>query len=197
MALDVCQRAEKLLSPYVRCILTRNDDTFISLSERPKIANRVNADAFVSYHFNSGSSQSTTSSWEIFTTPGQNNSDRLATCIGEAHKALFQEQKIRADFSDGDLDKEARFAVIRGTRCPSALMEGEFIHTRHGEALIASPEARQKMALAVAIGTLNFLGVTHTLEPGGTPLPQAEDKPKLTLEQRIERLEALHPEINS
>ena len=41
-------------------------------------------------------------------------------------------------------------------------MEGEFIHTTHGETLIKNPKNRQKMAVAAATGILNFLGVTPT-----------------------------------
>lgn len=170
MALDVCLRAEALLKPYVQVLLTRRADVFKSLSSRPALANSVFADCFVSYHFNSSSSEETASSWEIFSTPGQNNSDKLATAIGEAHGKLFPDQRARKDESDGDLDKEANFLVIRKTHCPSVLMEGEFINTPHGAARIKNPAERQKMALAVAIGVLDFLVIPHQL---GSMTPQA------------------------
>ena len=177
MALDVCLRAKEMLEPSVEVRLTREADEFVSLSGRAAMANRGGADVFVSYHFNSGSSPKTASSWEIFTTRGQNNSDRLATFIGLEHKALFPDQMMRADFSEGDLDKEANFAVLRLADCPAVLMEGEFIHTVHGEALIANGENRQKMALAVMRGVLKFLHL------GEVPVG--------TLEERVERLERL------
>ena len=162
MALDVCLRIKKLLDPYVNCFLTRSDDRFLTLSQRPAIANKGEADAFLSYHFNAAESPNTASSWEIFTTRGQNRSDKLATAIGLEHAKQFPDQRQRQDWSDGDLDKEAGFAVIRGTDHPSCLMEGEFIHTTHGETLIKNPKNRQKMAVAAATGILNFLGVTPT-----------------------------------
>ena len=93
-------------------------------------------------------------SWEVYTTRGQNNSDRLATSIGMAHAALFPNQKARTDRSDGDLDKEANFSVLRHANCPAVLMEGEFIHTKAGEDIIANPSNRQKMAKAVAEGVI-------------------------------------------
>jgi N-acetylmuramoyl-L-alanine amidase len=162
MALDVCLRIKKLLDPYVNCFLTRSDDRFLTLSQRPAIANKGEADAFLSYHFNAAESPNTASSWEIFTTRGQNRSDKLASAIGVEHAKQFPDQRKRQDWSDGDLDKEAGFAVIRGTDHPACLMEGEFIHTVHGEALIKNPKNRQKMAVAAATGILNFLGVTPT-----------------------------------
>lgn len=164
MALDVTRKAATILSPYCDVTLTRSDDRFLTLSERPAIANRVGADLFVSYHFNSGSSQKTASSYEGFTTRGQNNSDKLATACLKYHGQLFQEQKLRADRRDGDPDKEANFAVLRPTDCPSFLMEGEFIHTAHGAALIADPKNRQKMALAIALGCLEYFGHTEAVK---------------------------------
>ena len=164
MALDVVLRTKQLLTPYVNVVLTRSDDTFLPLNERPRIANHAGANAFLSYHFNSSSSPKTKSSSEIFTTRGQNNSDRLATCVMKRHDAQFSNvQTVRAGWSDGDVDKEANFAVLRGTNHPAALMEGEFIHTTHGSALIADPNNRQKMAVANAQGILDFFGVTHTI----------------------------------
>lgn len=157
MTLDVCQRAEALLSNCCEVVLTREKDCFVSLRARPVLANKLNASAFVSYHFNAGSSTRTALSFEGFTTPGQNNSDKLCQEILEAHGRLLPEQSLRADQSDGDDDKEANFAVIRGTDCPSCLIEGEFIHTIHGAELIKNENKRQMMALAVALGVKRFL----------------------------------------
>lgn len=182
-ALDVCQRAADLLRPFVNVVLTRTADVFLTLSERPAFANRIGADAFVSYHFNSGDDPRTALSFEGFTTPGQNNSDKLATQILVAHGRLCPWQKLRADTSDGDPDKEANFAVIRGTRCPSMLMEGEFIHTTHGEESILNPDHQQLRALAVAIGILNFFSIQHAL---GAEQPRP-DEPVPPTEQEMDR----------
>jgi N-acetylmuramoyl-L-alanine amidase len=177
MALDVCERAKFMLSPQVEVVMTRSNDTFISLTKRADICNAEDCDIFISYHFNAATSM-TANGWEIFTTKKDNNSDKLATCIGEAHAALFPNQNARQDWADGDLDKEANFSVIRRANCPAVLMEGEFIHTTLGEALIKDPSNRDKMARAVAAGALKYLGLS--------PLTST---PALTLEQRVGRIE--------
>ena len=177
MALDVCERAKFMLSPQVEVVMTRSNDTFISLTKRADICNAEDCDIFISYHFNAATSM-TANGWEIFTTKKDNNSDKLATCIGEAHAALFPNQNARQDWADGDLDKEANFSVIRRANCPAVLMEGEFIHTPLGEALIKDPSNRDKMARAVAAGALKYLGLS--------PLTST---PALTLEQRVGRIE--------
>lgn len=175
MALDVCKRIERLLKPYVEVVMTRSSDVFLSLSDRAKICNDSKCSLFVSYHFNSASALA--NGWEIFTTRRDNNSDKLATCIGEAHALQFPNQYARCDWSDGDIDKEANFAVIRKANCPAVLMEGEFIHTMLGEGLISNDKNREKMAKAVFEGVTSFLDIKTT---------QVDE---LTNEERLLRLE--------
>ena len=54
--LDIAKRLKELINsayPDVKVILTRTDDTFISLDERAVIANKAGADLFISIHINS------------------------------------------------------------------------------------------------------------------------------------------------
>jgi len=158
MTLDVCKRIQSLLESQVDVVMTRSDDSYVSLGERADICNTAKCDVFVSYHFNAATTM-LANGWEIFTTKKDNNSDKLATCIGNFHAALFPNQHARQDWSDGDLDKEANFSVIRRANCPAVLMEGEFIHNALGESLIRNPANREKMAIAVANGVLKYLGL--------------------------------------
>lgn len=185
MTLDVCKRARTLLEQHpVTVVMTRDEDKFVGLAQRADYANAQAADAFISYHFNSAASP-LAHGFEIFTTRGQNNSDKLATAIGKRHGVAFPGQKQRQDWADGDLDKEANFSVIRRADCPAVLVEGEFIHTTEGAAWIAAANNRQRMAKAVSDGVLDFLAISGT-NPG-----LESTKPVLTLEQRVARLERL------
>ena len=164
--LDVCLRAREILKPYCNVIMTRTDDEYVGLTARAEISNRADADAFISYHFNSADNDSA-NGFEIFTTPAQNNSDKLAACIWSAHRKQLPEQRDRGL-------KEANFTVIRKVNtCPAVLVEGEFIHTAAGEAFIS--QNKQAMAHAVADGVLAYLGL--------------DTAPVLTLEQRVARIE--------
>ncbi len=160
MALDVMLRARDLLATDCKVVMTRVDDRFLPLRERPAIANSVDADLFVSGHFNSGDSGATASSFEGFTTRGQNESDKACEMWIKHHGKLFPEQKLRSDRSDGDSDKEMGLAVLRPTKCPAYLCEFEFIHTEHGADLIESDSNRQKMALGVARAVAQYGGFT-------------------------------------
>ena len=166
-ALDVCRRARDILAPYCNVIMTRDSEaTYVGLTERADISTRNDSDIFISYHFNSA--ENPADGFELFTTPPENNSDKLAANIWSAHRKQFPNQKDRGV-------KTANFTVIAKAACPAVLVEGEFIHTLAGEAFVQSKENRQKMAHAVADGALAYLGL--------------DSKPELTLEQRVTRIE--------
>src|SRR6188508_3314228 len=53
LSLDVALRVEKILKPYnFPVVVTRRDDTFLTLEERAAIANKIDNAVFVSIHFN-------------------------------------------------------------------------------------------------------------------------------------------------
>ncbi len=106
--------------------------------------------AYVSIHVNAAGADGkwhNAAGFCIFTTKGQNNSDKLATCIHEVAQEELKDysryvelgkkdgdyskaQKgVRTDYSDGDPDLEANFYVIRHTACPSVLSENMFQDT--------------------------------------------------------------------
>lgn len=68
--------------------------------------------------------------WECWTTRGQNNSDFLAECMYDAAEQTLTGQKIRTDYTDGDRDKEAGFAIIKGANCPAVLTENFFMDNK-------------------------------------------------------------------
>jgi len=181
MTLDVCRRAKELLEKYdgLRVIMTREDDSFVSLTDRVRIANSHQTDAFVSYHFNSASNPNVPLSFEGFTTPGETEADKLATSILQRHAKGFPDQTPRFGMTDGDPDKEASFYVLRKTHAPAFLMEGEFIHTDHGARFIGDTTNRQRMARAAAYGILDFLGIKAGQATANTPPAVGEaDMPK-------------------
>ena len=86
---------------------------------------------FISIHanaFGNGSSWSSPCGWSIYTTKGQNNSDKLATCIWNAANDIFPAKgyNMRKESSDGDPDYEENFTVIYKTNMPAVLTENFF-----------------------------------------------------------------------
>ncbi len=97
----------------------------IRLSERVKRANKndPNGSLYLSIHSNAGGGNG----FEVYTSPGQSMSDDVATLFGEEFKKTFPNRPLRADFDDGDLDKENRFYVLTKTKMPSILTENFFM----------------------------------------------------------------------
>lgn len=78
---------------------------------------------YLSVHSNAGGGHGS----EMFTSPGDTKSDKIATIFGEEYKNVFPNNKLRTDFSDGDLDKERRFYVLSKTKMPAVLTESFFM----------------------------------------------------------------------
>lgn len=99
--------------------------TDITLETRVKRANSHNISNcfFLSVHSNAGGGNG----FEVFTSPGQTTSDHIATIIGEEYQKEFPSKKLRADYSDADLDKERRFYVLTKTLMPAVLTENFFM----------------------------------------------------------------------
>ncbi|MBX2843776.1 MAG: N-acetylmuramoyl-L-alanine amidase, partial [Flammeovirgaceae bacterium] len=98
----------------------------ISLSKRVLRANDWHEEEkciLVSVHANAGGG----SGIEVFTTPGETKSDKIATVFIEKMAEEFPEAKFRMDLSDGDPDKESPFFIIRHTRMPAILVENFFM----------------------------------------------------------------------
>ena len=142
------------------------EDDDISLTERCR---RVNAWCLlhgknnaicVSIHFNAhgnGSEWTSPSGWSIFTSVGNTAADRLADCIAEAAKTNLPAMKMRADFSDGDIDFEEDFKILRGTLCPCVLSENGFMTNEQECRWLQTEEALSAIAQTHVDGIIQFL----------------------------------------
>lgn len=162
--LDVAVELSKILSsmgivaPLTRTVPKRihRDNRNVDLSARPAMANRLKADAFVSVHCN-GAVAPEANGFEIYTTPGQNNSDKLATAIFESWSKAFPAQRKRTDYKDNDPDKEANLKVLREAQCPAVLVEMGFITNPNEERFLLNKMNQEIMGIAIATGIYNFL----------------------------------------
>lgn len=69
--------------------------------------------------------------WECYTSPGKTKADKLATYLCEEASLYIPEtSRIRADYSDGDPDKEGRFYMLMHSKCPAVLTENLFMDNK-------------------------------------------------------------------
>lgn len=115
----------------------------IPLGER---ANRVNAVCdqvgtknvcLVSIHVNAAGSDGkwhSATGWEAWTSKGQTQGDKLADCFYAVASRMLppffpgapEKKIIRADYSDGDPDKEEQFTILKRSKCAAVLTENFF-----------------------------------------------------------------------
>lgn len=131
--------------PFSLCV-PENDD--VSLRERRRRTNETHLNnggnsVFVSVHGNAGGG----TGFEVFTTRGETKSDKVATFFFDELKKEFPGQKMRADMSDGDVDKEVNFSVLM-CRPPAVLTENGFMDTRSDAEMMMSNEGQDKIAIA-------------------------------------------------
>ena len=119
----------------------------VSLETRCARANAINREvggkAFLfSIHANAGGG----TGFEAWTSVGQTKADPMATILFEEAQREFPGKKMRADYADGDPDKESQFYILKHTVCPAVLSENFFMDYEPDCRLIMTDYARERIA---------------------------------------------------
>ena len=144
LCLDVAKRVEAgLKARGLKTVMTRRTDTFVELSQRARLANRVPSSIFVSIHFN-GSRKTIISGGEVYYRSSRGRT--LASAISRSIKSRVT-GGTRGIFH-GD------YKVLRETSMPAVLVECGYISNKREAARCATPAHRQKLADAIVSGIL-------------------------------------------
>lgn len=113
--------------------------------------------------------------WSVYTSPGRTKSDILATDLWNAadrHLKEYQGQfkvlqqkgaydsrqrPMRADWSDGDPDYEARFYILMNTKCPAVLTESLFQDNKADVDFMLSPKGKEAIVGLHIDGIISYL----------------------------------------
>ena len=154
---DVGKRLKAILERHgVEVIETVTDDTDVSLPERCNIANKNNADYFVSIHANAdgnGYDWTSVRGWEIHIVGKGGKAEKLAKAIHK-HSIPILGLKDRGV-------RISNFQVLRDTNMPAVLIEHGFYTNKEECDILKTEEFRQKSAEADAKGILEFLGINY------------------------------------
>ena len=150
LVLDVSNRLNKLLQDAgFTTYLTRTNDTFIGLYDRPGVANEIKADVLVSVHFNAHANPAI-SGVEVLYNPNTNKgSKNLASIMKDE---IVKELKA----TDMGIKERPNLVVIREAKMPSVLTELAFLTNASEEALVETDEYRQKCAQALFNGIKRY-----------------------------------------
>lgn len=141
----VARLVELLTEAGIKYIVLTPEQEDKALSERIRRANEWGTSLLVSIHANAGGGRG----YEVFTSRGITLADNMADIFLNKFAEEFPDERMRTDMTDGDLDKEADFAIIAKTRMPAVLTECFFMdnETECREYLM-SKEGRDRIAKA-------------------------------------------------
>ena len=147
--------AKAVRDELVKCgytvVMTREDDAFVELYDRPKVAHRANADLFVSIHHNAPGYASNPFAIRSQSVYAWNPlGERLAKAISARMAAA--DPLLR---NDGVL--HANLAVTRNPEIPSCLIEADFITHPDGESAAWDASRRPGIAAAIADGIADWV----------------------------------------
>lgn len=150
--LSVAKKVEKLLEQesQIEVFMTRTDDSYISQESRfrPKYANELNADVFISIHGNT------------FDDPSVSGTEVFYYHKNSLHFAeILQKNVVKATgFRDRGAKKGDLF-VVRETKMPAALIEVGYLTNPGDESKMWTDGFQNDVANAIVEGIKEYLGI--------------------------------------
>jgi N-acetylmuramoyl-L-alanine amidase len=150
--LEIAMRLKNLLEEAgAAVILTRDDDYFIGLYERPYLANYYFADLFISVHTNNHPDLSV-HGIEVFHYPQHQSSHLLA-------QSVFREITQQTGFLGLGV-KQENFVVVREAQMPSILVEVGFLSNFQEESIMKTAGFKDNAAMGIYQGVINYFNTT-------------------------------------
>lgn len=143
-------------------MMTRTDDTFISLERRSLFANEQKPKIFVSIHFNSAPSKEA-EGIEVFYYRDEEKKMRMSKSKALAQSIL--DKTIQQTLAKSRGVKQGNYAVIRETTMPAILIEGGFLTSTSEMEKIKNASYLKSLALGIAQGIQDYLGKENVLNP--------------------------------
>ncbi len=180
--------ADRLRDMGANVIMTRGNDSFVPVDERPKIANRAGADFFISVHADSGDRNRTVNGSTVYYHLQVGSCKALAQSIVD-ELANMGGIRTKGTHSDG-LQWGGRFVngygVLRGSQMVAVLCETGYMSNPGDANKLNDPEMQKKIADSIANGLKNYVEGnpdfdTRNIQPQAvgelTPLGDADSTP--------------------
>ena len=154
VALDVAKRLQTHLeSGGLRVVMTRSDDTFVTLGQRVRIANAETDAIFISVHFNAALRREARGVETFF-----------GSVTGAPLARLIQEKRLTVTANPEHRPlKRATFWVRRETKCPAVLAECGFLTNPEDAEFALQETSRELLAAQIAAAVLEH---RHSLASG-------------------------------
>lgn len=132
-----------------KVIMTRDKDVFVDLAPRPKMANDLKADAFISIHYDSAANNNDGTGDTTYYYHKNNGSLQLAKDVNQEIVKNVPLYNRGVDFGD--------YEVLRDNKRPAILIEGGYINTKKDFKELSSSDYPTKVANSVTSGLKTFL----------------------------------------
>lgn len=172
LALAVAHRLKRSLEAEgFRVVLTRQDDRFVELTRRSKIANQAGADLFVSIHFNAvGNPAIEGTETYVLTPAGQRSTSENLDAVADTAAfpgnqydswntvlAFVVHRQLLHDLGGFDRGlKRARFQVLRGVECPALLVEAGYLSNPREARRMAGSRYQEQMVESLTLAIMHF-----------------------------------------
>lgn len=171
-----------------RVVMTRDRDVDVALYDRPRLANNVGADLFISVHNDSNGTPNSASGTSTYYHMSDPSSRALAACV---QHAVMQVTGLpsRGVLSDGVMYANG-FAVLRASNMPAVLCEVAYINNAKDRRKLIDPDFQQRVAQAMCDGLRAYVEGAPTsfrrkpsrdqdTKPDGDEMPMPDpDNPK-------------------
>lgn len=140
----------KQLYPHVNIVMTRSDDRFIALHERAKIANRKNADLFISIHANAARSAQA-SGTETYVLGLWRTEDNLRVAMRE-NQVIELEENYEATyhgFDPNSVESYIQFELMKDQHLDKSILAATCIQSRLGRLPLVNRDVRQAGFLVI------------------------------------------------
>ena len=148
----------KLEKEYSRVIMTRTEDVNVYLNERARIANRENADLFISIHQNALEDDDVTSGIETWYNPVKDTESKILA-------QNIQENIIKTtNANDLGIKESKGLIVTQKTEMPSCLVETGFLSSTKERQKLAQDDYQDKIVEGIYNGIKSYFEETENTE---------------------------------
>lgn len=131
-----------------RVLMTRTDDQIVYLSKIPLVGENANANAEISFHFDSSPDANTASGFTAYYYHKDNGSDVLAKYINDAMAPKMPLENRGVEY--------ANYLVLRDNKIPAILLENGYINDDHDFSYIKKSSYQETIAKQITIGLNNY-----------------------------------------
>ena len=137
--------------------MTREDDTYVSLDDRAKLANEMQADFFLSIHCNSYKEDASVSGLETrYWIAKAEEKQELGQRSQAAAQALLEKAAAGFGLRQRSASKQT-LEVLYSCEMPAVLMELGYLTNREDDAALCDAEIQEKGAQAMADAVIEIL----------------------------------------